>query len=215
MDIKKLTIVNIVLGIAVVILFALHFMGGSSKTETAHEGEVETQLPEVDSSKVVTLEDAQKGMNIAWVNSDSMTLNYNFSIDLSTELEAKLKSSENKLLKLDKVLKEKYNKLESEYKILGEQEIQQRTMELQQLQQELQMKQMELESQLSNKTAQSTNEFITETNTFMQEIGKDLGYDYIFTFALGGQMMYGAPELDITDQMIVLLNERYALYKQN
>ncbi len=213
MDIKKLTIVNVVLGIAVVILFALHFMGGNTKT--THKNTVETQLPEVDSSEVATIVDVQKGMNIAWVNSDSMTMNYNFSIDLSNELEAKLKSSENKLLKLDKVLKEKYAKLEAEYKILGEQEIQQRTMELQQLQQELQMKQMELEEQLSNKSAQSTNEFVIETNTFMQEIGKELGYDYIFTFALGGQMMYGAPELDITDQMIVLLNERYALYKQN
>ena len=43
----------------------------------------------------------------------------------------------------------------------------------------------------------------------MQVIGKELGYDYVLSFRIGGPMLYADPAHDITQEVIKLLNERY------
>ena len=43
----------------------------------------------------------------------------------------------------------------------------------------------------------------------MQEIGKEIGYDYVMSYRVGGAMLYANTNLDITPQIIELLNQRY------
>jgi Skp family chaperone for outer membrane proteins len=55
----------------------------------------------------------------------------------------------------------------------------------------------------------ATTGYISLTNEFMQGIGAKLGYDYVFSYQAGGQMMFGNPNLDITDEIISELNNAY------
>ncbi len=48
----------------------------------------------------------------------------------------------------------------------------------------------------------------------MQRIGRDLGYDYIMSYRVGGAMLYANPELDITSNVIDLLNAEYKKSKE-
>ena len=43
-----------------------------------------------------------------------------------------------------------------------------------------------------------------------RQIGKELGYDYIFGYRTGDLVMYANPDFDITKQVIELLNNEYA-----
>ena len=43
----------------------------------------------------------------------------------------------------------------------------------------------------------------------MQVIGKNLGYDYVLSYRVGGPMLYANPNLNITSIVIDLLNKKY------
>jgi outer membrane protein len=44
----------------------------------------------------------------------------------------------------------------------------------------------------------------------MQAIGKELGYDYVLSYRVGGPMLFANPKFDITKQVIELLNKEYS-----
>ena len=43
----------------------------------------------------------------------------------------------------------------------------------------------------------------------MQIIGKELGYDFVLSFRIGGPMLYADSTHNITEEVIQLLNKRY------
>ena len=67
----------------------------------------------------------------------------------------------------------------------------------------------ELSEQLANEELLMTQSYIIKTNDFMQVIGKNLGFDYVLSYRIGGPMLYANPSLDITSKIIDLLNNKY------
>ena len=51
--------------------------------------------------------------------------------------------------------------------------------------------------------------YILKTNDYMQVIGKNLGYDYVLSYRIGGPMLNANPNLNITSKVIDLLNKKY------
>lgn len=208
MDNKKQPIINIVLAIAVVILLILHFTSNkSSNTAT-------------DTSKVMTEEDSAQAilnsppksvgdLKVAFVNSDSVAKYYDLAKLVEADLVAKQAAAESKLKGMYGTYEKKKIALEKEYKILGQTELNQKMEELGKMEQEIMMKEQELSQTYANSEMEVTNDYINKTNAYMQNIGKQLGYDYIFSFRLGGQLLYANPELDITKEIIVLINKEY------
>ena len=62
---------------------------------------------------------------------------------------------------------------------------------------------------MSEEELKITEDYILKTHEYMQVIGKELGYDYVLSFRIGGPMLYADPAHDITQDVIELLNERY------
>ncbi len=208
MDNKKQSIINIVLAIAVVILLILHFTSNkSSNTAT-------------DTSKVMTEEDSAQAilnsppksvgdLKVAFVNSDSVAKYYDLAKLVEADLVAKQATAESKLKGMYGNYEKKKIALEKEYKILGQTELNQKMEELGKMEQEIMIKEQELSQTYANSEMEVTNDYINKTNAYMQNIGKQLGYDYIFSFRLGGQLLYANPEFDITKEIIVLINKEY------
>mgnify|MGYP002266995009 CR=1 FL=1 len=109
----------------------------------------------------------------------------------------------------DEQFEKKQKALEKEAPILGQTELQQKYQDLQILQQTIMEKEQGLQQELNQKEYAATTSYISLTNEFMQEIGAKLGYDYVFSYQAGGPMMFGNPNLDITDEIISELNNAY------
>lgn len=54
-----------------------------------------------------------------------------------------------------------------------------------------------------------TDQIWSQINQYVKDYGKTNGYTYIFGTDGTGAMMYGESSLDITDKMVVYVNERY------
>ena len=193
MNLKTLTIANIVLVIAVIILFVLQF---SSKNGAALSEDTKTgkKMDAPKSSKLNA--DSATMIRVAYVNSDTVAAYYDFSRHMTTKLQASQTTAEGQLKDMYAKYERQRKAFEAEAPIMGQDELQRKAQEIGMLEQTIMQKEQELSASLAQKEAQVMTEYVYETDKFMQTIGKELGYDYVMSYRVGGPMLYANPELD-------------------
>ena len=148
-------------------------------------------------------------IKIAYVNSDTVSKYYDFAALIQTKLLNKRSSAENQLK--DKM--SSYQKLRADFEkaapIMGEREKMEKAQNIMTLEQEIMRVEQDLTDQLAQEELLLTESYILKTNEYMQIIGKELGYDFVLSFRIGGPMLYADSSHDITEEVIQLLNKRY------
>jgi len=191
-------IINGVLAVAVVILFILHFTGSrqESVTRTVSQGEGSLEV-----------------LPIAYVNVDSLLLNYNYAKDL---YEIQMKSQENarvnlgqKMRDLEKDVMDFQSKLQNNAFLTRER--------AEQEQQRLRKKESDLQ-ELDQRTA---NELMAESQR-MSEILRDTlisqlkvfnqnkRFQVIMSNTSGDNILWAEDAYDITSELIEVMNKNYA-----
>lgn len=153
---------------------------------------------------------------IAFVEVDSLILNFGLYFDLTAEMTSKQQKSETELStkgrkyetgvrdyedKVRKGLVTRATAAEMEQALLQQQQ------ELVNLRDQLQYELME-EEQVMNRRV------LDYIHRFLDGYAKENNYTYILGKSFGGQVLYGDSTLDITDQVLVKLNEQYASEKK-
>jgi outer membrane protein len=151
-----------------------------------------------------------KTLKIAWANSDTVTKYYELAKKYEATLMEQQLAAQTELEGLYSKYEKKKGALEKEAPILGQAELNMKLQELQELEQTILMTEQTLQNELMNKEYAANASYLTMTHDFMQTIGKELGYDYIFSYRLGGQLIYTPEGDDITYQLIDKLNASYA-----
>ena len=148
-------------------------------------------------------------IRIAYVNSDTVSKYYDFAALIQTKLLNKRSSAENQLK--DKM--SSYQKLRADFEkaapIMGEREKMEKAQNIMTLEQEIMRVEQDLTDQLAQEELLLTESYILKTNEYMQIIGKELGYDFVLSFRIGGPMLYADSTHNITEEVIQLLNKRY------
>lgn len=151
----------------------------------------------------------KSSIRIAYVNSDTVSKYYDFAALIQTKLLNKRSSAENQLK--DKM--SSYQKLRADFEkaapIMGEREKMEKAQNIMTLEQEIMRVEQDLTDQLAQEELLLTESYILKTNEYMQIIGKELGYDFVLSFRIGGPMLYADSSHDITEEVIQLLNKRY------
>lgn len=211
MNTKTLTITNVVLVIAVIILFVLQFSSKKEGVEAA-ESEKEEVIKLDDSSEVMKVSKVE--FKVAYVNSDTVAAYYDFSKQMTKKLKASQSSAQSKLKGMYSKYEKQRKDFEAQAPVMGQDELQRKAQEIGVLEQTIMQKEQELSASLAQKEAQVMTDYVYETDEFMQVIGKDLGYDYVMSYRVGGPMLYANPELDITERVVELLNIEYKKSKE-
>jgi outer membrane protein len=179
---KKQLIINVVFGVCLVVLFVLHFTSKGSSSD-------QVEFAVTDSTGTTTL----KSLPIAYVNVDSLLLNYNYSKDLNDVL---IKKREN----AQATLTQKARQLDAE---MGEQQsLLKKQQDLQKLEQTLTQQLME-DQQVMNKQLRDT------IYSFLKSYNLDKKYQVILSNTMNDNVMIANPKLDITEEVIKLLNKNY------
>jgi outer membrane protein len=196
-------VINIVLAIAVVVLFVLHFTSGPKAiTHSANGSEVSASF---------TGEQA-----IAWVNMDSVLANYDMYFDIQKELEAKGRKMEvdmtSKTRSFEKEMIDFQEKVQKGLVTRStaqqmQQDLAQKEQQLYQFRDELRMKFTEEEQVMLRKIQHSITEYLKIYNT-------EKGYQIILSGTFGGQLLYGNPSIEITKDVVAGLNIEYGKTRQ-
>lgn len=194
-------VLNIVLLIAVAVLYVLYFTGDKDMPVGQTEANAGNGA----------------GTNIVYINTDTLLSNYLLSIELN---EAFLKKQEErrtelnmKAKQLDQQANEFQRKLENNGFISREraeaarQELLDKNQKLQMLQQEMTEKSMKEQSELNKRLFEAITACLKEYN-------KEKGYNIVLSTVVAGNVLYAQDGFDITRDVVDRLNEQYNKQKK-
>jgi outer membrane protein len=199
MIMKRLPLVlNVILLIAVAILYVLHF--------TTHQGKTTSS-----GSLPGTVAEVKGSLKIAYINIDTLVSKYGLFKDNSAKLADKQKKMETELN--DKTGKFQKNYMDFQNKINKGLVT---TAEAQELQKNLtdeQQNLVKLRDQMSQEFAEQqqvmNRQMVNEIEKYLKEYTKDHPYHYIFSYSFGQSLLYANDSLEITQEVLNNLNQNY------
>lgn len=195
-------LINAIMAIAIVILFVL----------------VLNQKPNVAAPQIIVKGGTlTKGkLPIAYINIDSLLLNYQFAKEANVSLVKKQENSRSivstKAGILQKEMAEFQKKLENNA-FLSRERAEQEQVRLQKKQQELQQLDAKLSQQLGQEQQKMSEELRDTINKFMKEYNKNNKYEMIISNTSSDNILYAAKGYNITKEISKLLNERFSKKK--
>lgn len=193
------SIVNIVLAVGLIVLYILHFTG-------TNNGKSAPRAAGSDSTSLF----AQ--LPIAYINVDSLLLNYNYSKDLNEVLIRKRENAQatltEKARKLDGEMKEFQRKRENNA-FLSEQSFKSQQQALLKKQQDLQQLEETLTQQLGKEQQKMNEQLRDSIYKFLQEYNKDKKYQMILSNTMNDNIMVADNAYNITNEVVEMLNSKY------
>jgi len=194
---------NIILALAVAVLFYLHFNQKSATVDT-RAGKDTT-----DSSAI------QRELKIAYVDLDSIQENYNYYKEKMDEFERKKETA-------DRDLNNAFQKIENERiafvqkgNAITQVEAENFQREYTRKMQNLENQKKSLENNIQSEGVKTMEELKKKINEFLTEYNKEKGYSYIFSYSSTINILfYKDTALNITNEVVSGLNEAYNKTKE-
>lgn len=197
--IPLLTILNVVLLIGLIILYFIVLRADKGNDNPALKQKVSTG-----------------SLSVAYVNSDSIFEHYDFVKSMRDELETKTSRLENELKKKQESFEKdaSYFQEQVNKKTLSEASQQEIYAQLMNEQQKLYDLREQYSSEISKQQFDLQNVLIDSLDNFLKRYNKKMHFDYILSYSRGGNILTANDSLDITRDVIDLLNKEYATSKK-
>ncbi|MCC5922007.1 MAG: OmpH family outer membrane protein [Cyclobacteriaceae bacterium] len=191
-------ILNVVLFIAVAILYGLHFSGGGSTQD------------EIDEKIEMEVERKSKNLPIAYVNIDSLLANYTYFTDAAQRLEQRRGKLETELQNRARGLESEIQNFQQTAGGMTMSQARAKEEELMQKQQNLQRYQQNIGQELSMEEMKVNNELYENVADYLKNYGKRQNFQVVLTYSRGSGVLYANDSLDITSEVVRALNRIYA-----
>ncbi|MGM0531710.1 MAG: OmpH family outer membrane protein [Bacteroidota bacterium] len=194
--------INIVLGIAVVVLFVLYFTSGGEKLQP------ETEQEAAETSKGTEIEG---NLRIAYVNIDSLLSEYHMYQDRRDEFTDEQKSSQSKLQSRSQQLQQRFENLKEELDkgLITRSKARMMQQELSQEEQELYKMRDQMSSELSEKEQVIYRRVLQSVMDYLDDYAEENDYHFILSYSFGGPILYKHKRFNITQRAVEGLNEEY------
>lgn len=151
----------------------------------------------------------------AWVNIDTLINNYDMYFDMQKELEESGRKLEAEL----NTKSRDFEKQAADFQEKAQKGLETRS-KLQQIQQELAGKEQELyrlrdelRAQLADEQQVKLRQIHQSITEYLADYNKQKGFHLILSSTFGGPLLYGHPALDITQEVLKGINQKYATNK--
>lgn len=192
-------IINSVFGIALIVLYYLHFKSNPSQD---------------DQPIIIPPKINMKPAHIVYVNTDSLMDQYEYVKDMRKELESERNKAESefqtKYTKLENEannLREIIEKLSQEEAAKQQQDIMMKEQKLNEFREQMQEKLVKNEQDKNEKMLKSISDYLKKNY-------QKTGYKYILGYQHGGGILYAKDSLNITSEIIQGLNAQYKANKK-
>jgi outer membrane protein len=196
---KSSKIVQVVLIIAVVVLFVLHFLPKSgSVSEKAKANITDTAL-------------------VVYINADSLLMSYDFAKQLNEELLKKEEKSRADFNEQAKIFQQDLGEFQRKVQNNGFLSLDRAKAEEQRLgrkERELQDLNAKLSNQLMLEQNSMNKQLRDSLTSFLKELQPKMKFQLVLSNTMGDNVLYGSASADITKVVIDGMNARYAKSKE-
>ena len=192
-------IFNIVLSIAVVALFVLHFAGNKCGR-----------------SEVVTAASTAANGKIAYINADSILSQYEMAKEIKGQLEDKMKKAQAELQAREQSFQKRVGEFQQQIqaKSISQEQAQKTNQQLTQEKQSLEGLSQQYQQLIGQQQAELTVALHDTVANFLKRFNKDSKFDFILNYRNGGDLLFQNPGLDITTDVLKGLNADYKKHNQ-
>ncbi|CAG5071774.1 hypothetical protein DYBT9623_03761 [Dyadobacter sp. CECT 9623] len=183
---------NIVLSLAVAVLFFLHFSG----------------KPSADSGSVAD-GNVVAGRKTVYVQVDSLLKNYEFFKDTRKELENKNFQLENELNTKGRSLQNEVAFFQQKAQTMTPEQARSTEAQLMKKQQDLMAYRDQSAQALGQEEAKKNEELYKNIRSYIDKYNKENGYEFVLGYSLGGGILFANPSLDVTQKILDGLNKEY------
>lgn len=154
-------------------------------------------------------EQENRGVTIAYINTDSLVEKYDYHRELRTKLEKRAKALEADLAQKSQVFQENIKLLEEQASEMSDEELQAAQLDLQQSQQRLMMYRDEKAQELADEEQQLMVLIKEDMDLILDNIREEYGLDFILSYDPSSILLDANEEYNITDIVADRLNEKY------
>lgn len=193
-----LTIVNAILLAGLVILYFIVLKPGGGIPEKA-------------------IQKASSGsVTVAYVNSDTLLANYSLVKEMRDQLQANTTKYENELKNKQSAFEKDaaYFQEQVNKKTISEASAQEVYASLMNEQQKLYDLRERYTSELAKQEFDMNQLLLDSLNNFLNRYNKKMNFDYIFSYNKGGSILTANDSLDITNEVLELLNSEFKVSKK-
>ncbi|MBF6597076.1 MAG: OmpH family outer membrane protein [Fermentimonas sp.] len=193
-------IVSGVLAVAVIILFILHFNSNSNSKE------------ENGKNLSVLLNDSSFTLPIAYVNVDSLLVNYNFAKDLNESLLRKEESTRATLNQRENQINSAAQEFERKLRnnaFLSQERAQQEQERIMKMNQEYQQLAERLSQEFLLEQQKLNLQMEDTIKVRIEEFNKTRNFEVIFSNISTSTLIYAKDKYDVTEEVIQFLNNKY------
>jgi len=207
-------VLNVVLTIAVAVLFYLHFASQSTApsrkpvaaVKTTDSTGTITTAPTEETDDLVAVADTNK---VAYVESGRMLDGYQGMKDARKTFETKARRWESQNQTLVRGFQTAVQQYQQKAEGMTQEQRATTEQQLQQRQAQVAQEQEKLQRQAQEEEAKMTQQVLERINKQIEKYGKSNGYRLILIAAPSGTIAYGRKDLDITNAVLKHLNDEY------
>ena len=198
------TVINLVLFLGLIILYALYFAGLRGQSPGEQVSELAQEVEEGTA-------------RIAYISSDSLMANYELAKKMREDFDQEQTNLENDLSRRQRNFQAEVEKFQRDIQAgtISMELAQAKEQELMQAQQELYQLNETFSSRLLQKEMEMNNELLDKITEFLARYNEDHGFDYILGLSRGGGILYAKDQHDITQDVLWKLNQEYSENNEN
>jgi outer membrane protein len=148
------------------------------------------------------------GVKIAYVNGDTLDAQYIWLKKQKDAIQQRMQSAENSLAAKEQALMKDAEALQQRFQggNMTQADAEKQQNALMQRGQRLEEEKIRLSKSLSEDQKKAFNDLYVNVEAQLKTLSDQIGYDYILSFSRGGQILLANDSLDITKQVLDLLN---------
>jgi outer membrane protein len=203
---KKISFwLNIVLLVAVAVLFYLHFQSADGITSEKEE----TTQSEKQQQKEF---DSYDNLRVAYVNIDTLLAGYDMYVDKRDEFIEQQTSSQQELQSRSQQLQREFNELKEKLNkgLITRAKARMMQRNLGEKEQKLRQLQQQKSSELAEKEQVIYRQVLNSVMDYMEKYADEKNYHYILSYSFGGPILYKKEAFNVTQNVLKGLNEKYA-----
>jgi outer membrane protein len=182
-------VINLILVFAVIYLFTI------VSQSKAVERDAETE--------------ASPTLKIGYINTDSLNAQYDYVKDLADQLNAELEKKQRRLERKTSKLQSEFVQLQRLSGTMTPAQLQNAQERVVEMEREIQTMQNDLAEEMSEEQMAMQRILVSHLDSFLLAFNASQHYDFILRKFEGSEMLFATPALDLTDTVLVLLNESY------
>lgn len=187
---------NIIIAIAVVVLYILHF--------TANKSQAPVFINASDSTLM-----AMPGINAVYVNGDSLLENYDYFKNAKKQFEAKTLKTEKEIQAKTSVLELEFTNYQKMASSMSPEQRARTEESLMRKEQEIRLFSENAANKLQEEQSKFNEQLFDKVSKYLKEHSKEKSYKVVFNFTKGAGILYADDSLNITNEVLEGLNKEH------